>query len=64
MCSQPVYPNLLVCSMARLVARAGYAAAEIAENWDNECREVLEHGEGVEEESGRRRERRKRVFRH
>ena len=27
-------------------------------------REVLENGEGVEEESGRRRERRKRVFRH
>jgi hypothetical protein len=50
-------------SMARLVARTGYAAAEMAENWDNECREVLENEEKVER-TGRSRERRRKMVRH
>ena len=54
---------MLLMSMARLVARAGYAAAEMAENWDNECREVLEDREKVEQ-TGRRSERRRKMVKH
>ena len=46
-------------AMARVVARAGYAAAEMAENWENECNEGLDENEKLEG-----RERMGKVLRH
>ena len=40
--SQPLHSSMLVRSMPRVVARVGYATAEMAENWENECSEVVE----------------------
>ena len=50
---------MLMRSMARKVARVGYAAAEMAENWENECSEVLE-----EEDNVRGKERGRKLLRH
>ena len=44
---QPLHSSMLMRSMARKVARVGYAAAEMAENWENECHEVMEEKEKV-----------------
>merc|ERR1712179_788105 len=53
--SQPLHSSMLVRSMARVVARVGYATAEMAENWENECSEVLEEEDNVavREKSGK-----------
>ena len=56
---QPLHPGMMVRSMARLVARVGYATAEMAENWENECSEVLE-----EEDNVRGKERGRKLLRH
>ena len=53
--SQPLHSSMLVRSMARVVARVGYATAEMAENWENECSQVLEEKDNVavREKSGK-----------
>ena len=56
---QPLHSSMLMRSMARKVARVGYAAAEMAENWENECNEGLDENEKLEG-----RERMGKVLRH